>query len=73
MIKHFPVATVTAVITTALAALTALVGTGVLTERQAAIVGAVIAVGNIVLGALAHRSVTPLASPRDAEGRPLSP
>lgn len=68
-----PVATLVSVATVLLAVLVALAGTGVLTGRAAALVAAVIGVLNLALGYVAHQKVTPLARPRDAEGRPLTP
>lgn len=68
-----PVATLVTVATVALAILTALAGTGVLSGRAAAIAAAAIAVINAVLGAITHGKVTPLARPRDSSGRPLVP
>lgn len=68
-----PVATLVTVATVALALLTALAGTGVLSGKTAALVAAGIGVLNAVLGLVAHSKVTPLANPRDNGGRALVP
>jgi hypothetical protein len=71
--KSRPVATLVTVATVALAVLTALAGTGVLSGKAAALAAAAIALLNGILGAIAHGNVTPLANPKDSSGRPLVP
>lgn len=68
-----PVATLVTVATVALALLTALAGTGVLSGKAAAWVASGILVLNAVLGIVAHSMVTPVANPKDSSGRPLVP
>ncbi len=63
--------------TITVAVLTALLGTGALTDVLPVTVvgwlGLAVAVLTAVLGVLARNAVTPLAQPEDAEGRQLVP
>jgi hypothetical protein len=68
-----PVATLVTVATLALAVLTALAGTGVLSGKAAAWCAAAILVLNAGLGVVAHGKVTPVANPKSSDGRPLVP
>jgi hypothetical protein len=68
-----PVATLVTVATVALAVLTALAATGVLSGKAAAFVAGAILILNAGLGVVAHSKVTPLAAPMSADGRPLVP
>jgi len=68
-----PVAVMTSVVTVALAVLTALAGTGVLSGKTAALASGAVAILTAVLGILTHGKVTPVAAPKDNGGRPLVP
>lgn len=68
-----PVATMTTILTVALAVLTALAGTGVLSGKVAAIVSGGVGLLTAVLGWITHSNVTPVSNPKSADGRPLVP
>lgn len=72
-IKQNPVAALTTLVTLLIGLDAALEPLGVLTAKQSAIAGAVIAVLTAVLGARTHGAVTPVANPHDNGGRPLVP
>jgi energy-converting hydrogenase Eha subunit A len=73
LIKRFPLTTLIAYGTTALAVLIVLQSSGVLTGRVAHWVDAAAGVLQVVLTAYARQHVTPLAAPKDASGRKLVP
>lgn len=68
-----PVVTLVSVLTVALALLTTLAGTGVLSGKAAAVVSGLIGAITVVLGIVTHGKVTPVAAPKDNSGRPLVP
>ncbi len=72
-IKRWPVATLTTIGTALDAGLAAILAAGVLPTKDAAWVGAAVAVLNVILGKAAWNASTPLARPRDALRRPLVP
>lgn len=68
-----PVATMTTILTVALALLTALAGTGVLSGQWAAVASGGIGLLTAILGWMTHGNVTPVSNPHDNSGRPLVP
>lgn len=68
-----PVRWVTVGVTTVLAILSTLMGTGVLSPQVAAVVAAVVAGLTVVAGELARMQVTPLADPKTNDGTSLVP
>jgi hypothetical protein len=73
MIRKFPVAWLTTLVTTLVAVDTALEGLHVLSVTQATWAGGIIAVLTAILGAITHSQVTPLVAPKDSSGRSLVP
>ncbi len=73
LFKRFPLATLIAYGTTALAVLVVLQSSGVLTGRVAHWVDVAAGALQVVLTAYARQHVTPLAAPKDAVGRKLVP
>ncbi len=71
--RRFPLATLIAYGTTALAVLVVLQTSGVLTGTAARWVDVAAGALQVVLTAYARRHVTPVVDPRDNEGRPLVP
>lgn len=71
--KRFPLATLIAYGTTALAVLTVLQTSGVLTGSAARWADLVAGALSVVLTAYARQHVTPVAAPKDAAGRKLVP
>lgn len=73
LIKRFPLATLIAYGTTALAVLVVLQASGTLTGPTARWVDLAAGVLQVLLTAYARQHVTPLAAPKDAVGRKLVP
>lgn len=71
--KRFPLTTLIAYGTTALAVLVVLQSSGVLTGRVARWVDAAAGALQVILTAYAKMHVTPVAAPKDAAGRKLVP
>jgi len=72
-VRKEPVRWVTVGVTTVLAILSTLMGTGVLSPQVAAVVAAVVAGLTVVAGELARMQVTPLADPKTNDGTSLVP
>lgn len=73
LFKRFPLTTLIAYGTTALAVLVVLQSSGVLTGTVAKWVDAAAGALQVVLTAYAKMHVTPLTAPKDASGRKLAP
>lgn len=73
LFKRFPIATLIAYGTTALAVLIVLQSSGVLTGSVARWVDAAAGALQVILTAYAKMHVTPVAAPKDAAGRKLVP
>jgi hypothetical protein len=73
LFKRFPLAVLVTYGTTALAVLVALQSSGVLTGTAAHWVDVAAGVLQVLLTAYARQHVTPVADPRDAQGRRLVP
>lgn len=71
--KKFPLAAVIAWGTVVLGALVVVQGSGLLHGRAAHWIDVVAGIIQLALTALARQHVTPLADPRDADGRRLAP
>jgi hypothetical protein len=73
MPKHFPVAWLTALVTILTGTDAILEQAHVLTPTESSWVGIAIAILTLVAGTVTHGQVTPLARPRDNDGRALVP
>lgn len=71
--KAAPVATLVTVTTTLLAVLIYLQGTGLITGQAAVWVGVAVGILQVLLGLYARQHATPVADPRDNQGRQLVP
>lgn len=71
MIKKFPVAWLTGLLTFLTSAEAVAIWTHLLTPTQATWVGLGLGLLTAILGAATHGAVTPLADPRDNLNRPL--
>lgn len=68
-----PVATLITSATALLAVLVYLQGTGLITGAAAVYVGVAIGILQVLLGLYARSKATPVADPKDDQGRPLVP
>jgi len=68
-----PVATLVAAMTALLAVLVYLQGTGLITGQAAVWVGVAVGVLQVLLGLYARSKATPVADPKDDQGRSLVP
>jgi len=68
-----PVATLVAAMTALLAVLVYLQGTGLITGQAAVWVGVAVGVLQVLLGLYARSKATPVADPKDDQGRALVP
>lgn len=73
MLKRFPIAWLTGIITILTGTDAILEQAHVLTPAQSSWAGIAIAVLTLIGGTVAHGKVTPLAAPHDSTGRPLVP
>lgn len=68
-----PVATLITIMTALLAVLVYLQGTGLITGTAATWIGVAVGILQVLLGLYARSKATPVADPRDAQGRRLYP
>jgi hypothetical protein len=71
--KTAPVSTLITIMTAILAVLIYVQSTGVVTGQAATVMGLVAGIINVLLGLYARAQVTPVADPRDDQGRRLAP
>jgi hypothetical protein len=73
LFRTAPVATLVTVMTALLAILVYVQSTGVVTGQAATVMGLAAGIINVLLGLYARSQVTPVADPKDADGRALAP